>query len=197
VFGWLTRLVAPIISGEENIAAGPFGSVDTSKRTISVEMNAYEYLTCSGTGNLAFRKSVWERVGGFDENFLYGSDVDFTWRCVDAGYRIRSVSDAAVSHDWGTFRENIARYFKYGKARADLLIKHKHRAREQLLGEVILVPIYTCWLLGLPFTYYFPWYPLTLLLVVLKNIRKEPFKTVVLNLVYTVGFIKRFLRVRL
>ena len=132
VGGWLTKLTAPILSGEEQITAGPFGSVNISSRIVSTKENLHEYLTCSGTGNLAFRKSVWEKVGGFDENFLYGSDVDFTWRCVDADYRIRSVPDAAVSHDWGTQAENLKRSFKYGKARADLLMKHPHRARKQL-----------------------------------------------------------------
>ena len=69
VGGWLTKLTAPILSGEEQITAGPFGSVNISSRIVSTKENLHEYLTCSGTGNLAFRKSVWEKVGGFDENF--------------------------------------------------------------------------------------------------------------------------------
>lgn len=194
---WLTKLTAPILSGEEDITAGPFGSVDTSSRSVFVKESPYEYLTCSGTGNLAFKKSVWEQVNGFDENFLYGSDVDFTWRCVDAGYRIRSTPEAAVSHDWGTQTENLKRSFKYGKARADLLIKHPHRALKQLLGESVFVLVYTTWLLGLPLTFLFPWYPLTLFLIILRNINHKPIQTVVLNLIYTLGFLKRFLMVKL
>lgn len=194
---WLTKLTAPIIGGEENITAGPFGSVDVSKRVVSVGETPHEYVTCSGTGNLAFRKSVWEKVGGFDENFLYGSDVDYTWRCVDKGYRIRFVNDAPVTHDWGTFREDIVRYFKYGKARADLLMKHPQRATKQLFGESSLILVYTVWILGLPLMLVFPWYPLILLILIIKNIRNNPIKTVILNLTYTLGFLKRFLTVKL
>lgn len=197
VSGWLTKLTASILSGEEDVASGPFGSVNTSSRIIFVKGSPYKYETSSSTGNLVFRRVVWERVGGFDENFLYGSDIDFTWRCVDAGYRIRSVPDAAVSHDWGTQTENLKRYFKYGKARADLLIKHPHRAQKQLFGEVILIPIYTGWLLGLSLTYFFPWYPFTIFLIILRNIRRKPIQTVFLNLTYTLGFLKRFLTVKL
>lgn len=188
VDGWLTKLTTPILSGEEEITAGPFGLVDTSKRIISIATLPYEYLTCSGTGNLAFRKSVWERVEGFDENFLYGSDVDFTWRCVDAGYRIRNISDAAVSHDWGTSTEDFKRFFKYGKARADLLIKHPRRVRQQLFGESLLVSVYTIWMVGLPLTFLFPWYPLSIVIFLIRNYRYHPVKTVSMNLVYTFGF---------
>lgn len=197
VSGWLTKLTTPILSGEENITAGPFGSVNTSSRTIFAKGSPNEYLTCSGTGNLAFRKSVWEKVGGFDEDFLYGSDVDFTWRCVDADYRIRSVPDASVSHDWGSQAENLKRSFKYGKARADLLIKHPQRARKQLFGESASVLVYTVWLLGLPLTFFFPWYPFTIGLIMLKNFNRKPIQTVILNLTYTLGFLKRFLMVKL
>ena len=193
VDGWLTKLTTPILSGEEEITAGPFGSVDTSKRIVSVDALPYEYLTCSGTGNLAFRRRVWEKVGGFDENFLYGSDVDFTWRCVDVGYRIRHIPEAAVSHDWGGSVEDFRRFFKYGKARADLLIKHPQRIREQMFGESAFVLVYMVWLFGLPLMIVFPWYPLTLLCIVLKNINHKPVRTVVINMAYTVGFLKRIL----
>lgn len=193
VDGWLSKLTAPILSGEEEIVSGPFGSVDVSKRIVPVGLSTNEYVTCSGTGNLAFRKSVWEKVGGFDENFLYGSDVDFTWRCVDAGYRIRSLPEAGVSHDWGSSAEDIKRFFKYGKARADLLMKHPWRIHEQLFGESVLVLVYTVWLFGLPVTFVIPWYPLTLFLIVLKNFNRKPMKTLVLNMVYTLGFLKRIL----
>ena len=51
------------------------------------------YLNECPTINLAFRREAFDAVGGFDEAFAYGSDVDFSWRLIDAGYRIRSVPD--------------------------------------------------------------------------------------------------------
>jgi glycosyltransferase involved in cell wall biosynthesis len=193
VDGWLKKLTAPILSDEEDITAGQFGSVDTSSRVVTLDSHPYEYLTCSGTGNLAFRKSVWKTVGGFDEDFLYGSDIDFTWRCVDAGYRIRSVPNSGVSHDWGTTGEDLQRSFKYGKARADLLIKHPHRVRVQLMGESKFIVVYTMWLLGLPLTLVWPWYPLTITLLLLRNYRHKPVKVVSMNLIYTLGFYRKLL----
>ena len=46
-------------------------------------------------------RTAFDAVGGFDEAFAYGSDIDFTWRLTDDGYRIRSAPDAMVRHDWG------------------------------------------------------------------------------------------------
>lgn len=188
VDGWLTKLTTPILSGEENITSGSIVSLNLSNRVVLVDSLSHIYLSSSGTGNLAFRKSVWERVGGFDENFLFGSDVDFTWRCVDAGYKIRSIPEAGVSHDWGTQTEDLKRSFKYGKARADLLMKHPRRIREQLFGESMLVLVYTVWLVGLPIMFLFPWYPLSIVIFLIRNYRHNPLKTVSMNLIYTFGF---------
>ena len=44
---------------------------------------------------------VFDAVGGFDESFAAGEDIDFTWRVNDAGYRLRWVADAVVEHEWG------------------------------------------------------------------------------------------------
>ena len=59
------------------------------------------YLTECSTINLAFTREAFNAIGGFDETFAYGSDVDYSWRLTDASYRIRSVPDAIVRHDWG------------------------------------------------------------------------------------------------
>lgn len=34
-----------------------------------------------------FRRSLFQRVGGFDESFKFVGDADFWWRCLDAGGR--------------------------------------------------------------------------------------------------------------
>ena len=60
------------------------------------------YLRECPTGNIAFHREAFDAIGGFDESFAFGSDIDFSWRLVDAGYRIRTVPDAVVRHDWGT-----------------------------------------------------------------------------------------------
>ena len=77
----------------------------------------------ASTINLAFRREVFDTVGGFDEGFAYGSDTDFSWRVTDAGYRIRSVPDAIALHDTGTLRRQLRRSYLYGKARVRLYRK--------------------------------------------------------------------------
>jgi len=57
--------------------------------------------------NLAVRRDVFERLGGFDEDFLEagGEDMEFAWRVARAGLRVRFAPDALVHHpprriDW-------------------------------------------------------------------------------------------------
>lgn len=47
----------------------------------------------------AMRRSLWERIGGFDENiFMYGEDVDLSWRVRAEGYVLRYTPKAVVNH---------------------------------------------------------------------------------------------------
>jgi glycosyltransferase involved in cell wall biosynthesis len=167
--GWLERLVAPL-QGGENVTAG-----------VSAEMSGqilYElppeqggentYLREAPTLNLAFRREVFDAVGGFDESFAYGSDVDFTWRVNDMGYRIRCVPDAIIQHDYGTPQRQRRRSYAYGKARARLYIKHKSRRKHVLRDDPIAV-VYPLFLLGLPVTLIFPPYLLLLLIPAWRN----------------------------
>ena len=47
----------------------------------------------------AIKRSVYEQVGGFDENFfMYAEDVDLSWRVRLAGYCIHYVPKAVINH---------------------------------------------------------------------------------------------------
>jgi len=186
---WLVEITRPILEGKETMVAG---SVRASDERAYVNTNPEDaiggdYLTSSGTGNLAFKKELWNTVGKFDESYLFGSDVDFTWRCVLAGNKIRFLRDVYITHNFGSLGDEIARSFRYGKARAVILKKHPELFKE-LLGGSPYLTVYTIYFLGLPLTLFYPWYPFTLVLAVIKNIgSKHPFKRVFLNMIYTVG----------
>jgi GT2 family glycosyltransferase len=150
---WLGRLVAPL-RDDEDVAAGL--TLATSGSTGLYDHSARRalesrYLTECATINLAFRREAFDTVGGFDEGFAYGSDVDFTWRLTDAGFRIRSVPDAVVRHDWGGRRRQLRRSYLYGRARMRLLRKHRTRLRRALRDEPVAVA-YPIFLLGIPMT---------------------------------------------
>jgi glycosyltransferase involved in cell wall biosynthesis len=99
--GWLAGLLdgfsnADIVQGrtrpapDQQDAHGAFG------RTISVPRQTGYYQTC----NIAYRRSVLESVGGFDEALRQvGEDIDLALRSVDAGARTTFRSDAVVHHD--------------------------------------------------------------------------------------------------
>ena len=104
--GWLSYLVGPLLNDGEHITAGPALAASakdnmwaTSKKATSE--NGREYIDDASSVNIGIRKEVFDRVGLFDESFLYGSDIDLTVRAVAKGYRIRFIREAAIVHEWG------------------------------------------------------------------------------------------------
>jgi GT2 family glycosyltransferase len=188
--GWLERLVAPVLN-DEHVAAGlclaSLGRSGLYDQGMRQAMQA-RYLTESPTVNLAFRREPYEAVGGFDEGFAYGSDMDFSWRLVDAGYRIRSVPDAVVRHDFGGWRRQVRRSYAYGRARVRLYRKHRARWKRLLLDDPVVV-IYPVFLLGLPLTLVFPLYPALLLVPAWRNRSNGPLRVVVNHLIYGTGIL--------
>lgn len=163
---WLRRLLGPIRDGREQVTAGlAVAPADTHTHyQLEVErVSSAEYLDEAPTLNLAFTRRTFDAVGGFDETFEYGSDIDFSWRLVDHGFRIRAVPDAVVEHDWGPARRQVRRAFLYGRAKARLYQKHAAR-RARIWRHDPVVVAYPLFLLGLPLTARFPAYPLLLLI---------------------------------
>jgi len=65
------------------------------------------------SGNCFYRKSIVEKMGGFDENLSYGdmgtspigcSDSDLAWRMIEAGYKHLYRSDVIVYHEVNTVK---------------------------------------------------------------------------------------------
>jgi GT2 family glycosyltransferase len=70
---------------------GPFS------RTIHVEFERGYYETC----NIAYRRDLLERLGGFDEGFRhpYGEDTELAWRAKNDGARSAFAPEALVYHE--------------------------------------------------------------------------------------------------
>ncbi len=120
---WLTNLTRPITKEGEKIVRGTLSNTDNY---VSVTQQSGEkiYVTESPTINMAVARDVFDQIGGFDESFSYGSDMDFSWRATHHGYKIRYVQDAPVSHNFGDTGQNMKRYMRYGQARAKLYFNH-------------------------------------------------------------------------
>jgi hypothetical protein len=187
--GWLARLTAPILAGEELVTAGPARSADPNDEPYPHEVRRVsdsEYIDRAPTINLAFHRSVITTIGAFDERFAYGSDIDFTWRLLDHGIKIRAVADASVAVDWGAPRRRRKRAYHYGQAKARLYLKHAPRRRRLLRDDPITV-IYPLFILGLPITLAFPPYPLLLLVPAARAKDERPSDVLADHLLHGLG----------
>ena len=195
--GWLERLLAPILYTGESVSCGParaigksvYSGIHGSGREVDVD-----YVPMAATINLAFRRGAFEAVGGFDESFGSAEDIDFTWRLTDCGYRLRWVQDAVVAHDYGTTSRQFRRAFFYGKGECRLLRKHPNRIGEAAQQNSAPV-FYALFLLGLPLTIKWRWYPL-LLLWPIWRLRNEELRWLVLldHLVMGAGVVHELVR---
>ena len=193
---WLQRLTAPIRAGDEAVVTGGFGSVNPG---VYDDMDAGKpdqpsYVDDCPTGNLAFTRSAFDAVGGFDEKFDYGSDVDFSMRLRRAGFRLLRVPAAVVRVDWGDRRRQVKRSILWGAGRARLYIKHRDRLASLLRRDPAAV-VYPAFLLGLPvllFSAVQPWlllYPAVLLVPLWRNRSSHPIRTLTSHLLYGAGFL--------
>lgn len=187
---WLSNIVKPILTEGEKIVMGKTGSI--GKPTINdlgyIKIANQKYVDEAPTINLAISKDVFITVGEFDESLEYGSDVDFTWRSIDQGFKIRYQPSAYVAHNWGDTKQEITRNILYGKARTRLLIKHLRTHWKNMLGKDSVCLLYPTILIFLPLAIFFPWYLLIFPLLVIKNINEaNPEIIIAKHIVYGYG----------
>jgi uncharacterized membrane protein/GT2 family glycosyltransferase len=185
---WLNKLIEPILNQQESIVGG--ATFSQGKKTLHDDAyhNAQQYVEECPTINLAFTKKLYNAVNGFDERFDYGSDVDFSWRVIGAGYKIRFAADALITHDWGNKKQEFKREYLYGKARARLYLKHTNKI-SYLFSHDPVVLLYPLYIVGLFLTPLFLWYPALIIILILKNRKNHPIRTVSNHLIYGTGVI--------
>lgn len=85
---------------------------------------ALDWLPYAVGANLAFRREVFDRLGGFDERYVRGAaDVEFSWRAQLAGFRLGYAPGAVVSyrHRDG-IRPTMRQAYRYGMADVQLFV---------------------------------------------------------------------------
>ena len=148
--GWLARLTDPIIEGRRSATGGPIRSLHRSSYGTLNDLPSGTPVRGVVTCNFAFSRSLFDRVGGFDERFDYGSDTEFGWRIETAGELVVSVADAVVTADWGGRRRQLKRDLLYGEAKARQLCLCPEQ-RQRILVDSPEVLVYPLLYLTVPF----------------------------------------------
>lgn len=190
--GWLAALARATLDEGERVVAGTTMSADPGFRLydrLGAAATA-QYVEECPTINLAVAKEAIDGVGGFDETFRYGSDVDLSWRLRDAGYLIRRDPDAVVDVDWGDWQRQVRRSFAYGRARVDLYRKHPHRLRRILKDDPVVV-VWPLYLLGLPIALKRPAYLALLIVPAWRARHVGPVRVIVDHAVYGAGVLRQ------
>lgn len=90
-------------------------------------------------GSAAFRKSIWEELGGFDNLFapFYWEDIDLSFRALKAGYDILWEPGAKVNHEHGTIikKSHNKKYTQLVQQRNQLLFIWKNIKDKNLIKE--------------------------------------------------------------
>ena len=181
--GWLDALLAPIAEGRELVTVG--GRYGSDGRYL-LRPTEPHHVRDAPTMNMAIHRAALERIGGFDERFAYGSDVDFCWRAADAGFGVLMVTGADMRTDWGGARRQWRRAWQYGEARARLYVKHPRRLPELPRHDPILLA-YPLYLLGLPLALRHRAYLLLLAVPLWRQRRDRPFVMLLDRFAYSAG----------
>lgn len=96
-------------------------------------------------GSGAFRKSIWKKLGGFDEiyNPFYWEDIDLSYRAKKAGYKILFEPKSAVVHEHGKgiIKSNYSpNYIKKISYRNQFLFVWKNANLVQLISHLLWLP---------------------------------------------------------
>lgn len=196
---WLENLVEPIRAGNESITGGLVKSVRKYPRKWEWEFRELiktKYMSFAPTMCSAWRKSVFDHIGFYDERFIYGSeDLDICRRAIQNGYKIRSVPSAIVYHDWGSIMRNISRVWYYGKGHFLFFEKHhKDILQKKDTGLIYGILAFPTAILLSPIAIIWPYYLFVFFLPLINNFKKTKsfelmFEETISGLIHGFGFI--------
>jgi GT2 family glycosyltransferase len=94
-------------------------------------------VTAASGAAMAMRRSVWDRVGGFDDEFfMYHEDADLSLRCWQVGLDVRYVPDAVVLHHY-EFGRHASKLGLLERNRLVLVLTLYERRTLLLLGPAL------------------------------------------------------------
>ena len=143
---WLVTITEPLLSGKHNLVCGPVYPKKVGVYTVINGANDGEVVPSVSSGNLAFLKTVFNEVDGFDERLYYGSDLDFSWRCANAEHTCYQVRGAKMMMDFGNSSLSLRRSWRYGRAFSRLFVLHPER-RVWMIKNAPDRVVYPVWIL--------------------------------------------------
>lgn len=106
-----------------------------------------DFLPFAISANCAVRRSVWERIGGWKEDYEHGGDdVDFFWRAQLDGYRLVFAPGAVVHYRHRASLTGVARQVRdFSRAEVRLFCDYRHlgisRRSLRQVGRSYLYPM--------------------------------------------------------
>ena len=172
---WLARLTAPIVNGSAEYALG--GScIDPDDQTIwdlaaapffGMKRRADGTTRSCTARSMAFRKSLWERVGGFPETSFLGEDTKFDLlvrRFVQPAYAERA---QAIYRPHHSLKSALSMMARYGVADGVLGTRRSRLLRNILrcLAEIVaialvprtIIPLIAVFVLEIYFAFRLDW----------------------------------------
>jgi glycosyltransferase involved in cell wall biosynthesis len=143
---WLASITARLRRGECELVCGPIYPKKEGVFPVCNDVADGVVVPSAPTANLAFFRSVFDQINGFDERLFYGSDVDFTWRCANAGFMCYQVREADMIMDFGSTSLSMRRSWRYGRGWARLYAQHPDRHIWMMRNSPERV-IYPLWIL--------------------------------------------------
>ncbi|HXS38219.1 MAG TPA: glycosyltransferase family 2 protein [Flavipsychrobacter sp.] len=158
-------------------------------------------------GTPMFRREIFDKIGYFDERLVRNQDDDFSFRLINAGYKIWLNADAHMKYYVRTSFKNLTKqYFQYGYWKIFVNKKHKtittsRQVIPALFVLFVALGYFVLYLLHLGFLY--KWILLFYLIVVVfssfaigKKISRVPtivYSIVLLHFSYGLGYLNGIL----
>lgn len=125
--GWVAAMIrelseAPVVGGWLEPFVDEVGDVTGRGRSAVASFGTTTFVI---SASMAIRRSAFEAVGGFDERWGPGEDIDISLRLRDLGYDIARADDAVVFKRIVTRPRDVWRqHFRYGIHRARAAAEH-------------------------------------------------------------------------
>lgn len=139
---WRADCVGGVITSEGDTLAGEAIAAAMSSR-FGVGGSAFRV---GGAGKVdtvafgAYRREVFRRIGGFDEDIERGEDDEFNYRLLDAGGTIVLAPEIHAAYTVrGTLGGVWRQYFGYGRAKPQVLRRHPAQVRARQLAPAAFV----------------------------------------------------------